>query len=35
VQEILDMIYIIEYVKIFDEWKVWVRQCIDSGGEYI
>jgi hypothetical protein len=22
VQEILDMIYIIEYVKIFDEWKV-------------
>jgi hypothetical protein len=34
-QEILDEICITKWVKIFDEWEVRLRLCIDSGGEYL
>jgi hypothetical protein len=34
-QEILDEIYIAECVKVFHEWEVRLRPCINSGDEYL
>jgi hypothetical protein len=34
IQEIFNEICITEWVKVFDDWEVGQRQCIDIRGEY-
>jgi hypothetical protein len=35
VEEILGDISITEWVKVFDEWKDRLKQCINAEGEYL